>query len=201
MLQKVLLFLLSPTRTIIDCLKRRDTRWLKPWRLSFGVLALLSIPAISLLKPQRLLWPLPYRLWYLAVILWLWPWSRVTEIVWAFPYDALSQLKGSGSSTRATPGTRLLYLLISYLEVAINFGVLYYFLPDGMFRNSTGKATFDNIFQAVYLSMVTITTTGYGDITPQRPVSQVLCMAEMVVGIVLVVFAAGAYISAIKTQE
>lgn len=58
------------------------------------------------------------------------------------------------------------------------FSVLYY--CDGCkeenpvraaFRNSTGKATFDNIFQSVYLSMVTITTTGYGDITPLRPVS------------------------------
>jgi voltage-gated potassium channel Kch len=91
---------------------------------------------------------------------------------------------------------RLRYLILSYLEVAIDFAGLYYFLPEGSFNQR-----FDNIIAALYFSAVTITTTGYGDVIPRQPVSQLLCVAEVGVGLVLVVFALGSYIAAIGLSQ
>ena len=41
----------------------------------------------------------------------------------------------------------------------------------------------ENLEQFLYYSMVTLTTVGYGDITPEQPVAQFLAYMEGIVGI------------------
>jgi voltage-gated potassium channel len=48
------------------------------------------------------------------------------------------------------------------------------------------ETSFTNLFQALWFTVVTITTVGYGDISPSGPLSQTWAMVEMLVGIGLV---------------
>src|SRR6516225_6517925 len=75
---------------------------------------------------------------------------------------------------------RLLYLLI-----AVGFATLFTFvgllLPDA-FKGVTfddNPALAKSVF---YLSFVTLTSTGYGDIVPLHPVARSLCNLESVIG-------------------
>ncbi len=80
-------------------------------------------------------------------------------------------------------------LVAAYFEVASQFGILYFCaLPSGYFKDD-----FSSIVQALYFSVVTITTVGYGDITPKTPMAQIMCMYELAVGFIVVAFALGSY--------
>ena len=79
--------------------------------------------------------------------------------------------------------------MFSYLEVAVQFGILYFCFPAGFF-----KPDFVSIFEAIYFSAVTITTVGYGDFAPSQLLSRLACMYELTVGFVLIVFALGSYL-------
>ena len=48
------------------------------------------------------------------------------------------------------------------------------------------NSSFTNLFQALWFTVVTITTVGYGDISPSGPLSQTWAMVEMLAGIGLV---------------
>lgn len=82
---------------------------------------------------------------------------------------------------------RIIFLCtISYLLTIYGFAVLYVFLSyntSGAF--STGKLS---IFNAVYFSITTIATVGYGDITPLSVAAKTAVMAEILTGILYVVF-------------
>jgi Ion channel len=78
--------------------------------------------------------------------------------------------------------------IATYLLLALTWAVLYLivgFLEPQAFSLpapiSTGKG-FDG-FNALYFSLVTLTTMGYGDITPAAPVTRMLAALEAVVGV------------------
>ena len=73
-----------------------------------------------------------------------------------------------------------------YLLLGISWGFAYLiveaFIPGSM--NGLDQALWqENIDNLIYYSMVTITTLGYGDITPQQPIARFLASFESVVGI------------------
>ena len=192
---RLLLFILSPTRFIVECLKRMfPASWSKIltcWNLGF--LGLSAVICIILWFVRPCAWPWPLRCCF---FLWVVPFSRINEISYAFPKDAIQQLSGASKRTTFSPAQRLGFLASSYVEVALDFGIFYFFLPAGMFSKP-----FSSIIHAVYFSWVTITTTGYGDITPQCAQSQLLCMWELAVGLTLVVLAVGSYISSFQRSD
>jgi hypothetical protein len=181
---------LSPTLFTISLFGKRSRnwgqlarRWRHGWLFVFGGLVLL-LWFIKLGAPHG---PSSIIIW---VSLWLLPFSRISEILCAFSRDGLDQLARRRPKTAFTPVERIKAVAESYVEVALDFGIIYFFLPHGMFPKD-----FTGIIQAVYFSWVTITTTGYGDITPQRSLSQLLCMYEVAIGIVLIVFAVASYVA------
>jgi hypothetical protein len=181
---------LSPTLFTISLLGKRSRnwgqlarRWRHGWLFVFGGLVLL-LWFLQLGAPHG---PSSIIIW---VSLWLLPFSRINEILCAFSRDGLDQLARRRPKTAFTPVERIKAVAESYVEVALDFGIIYFFLPHGMFPKD-----FTGIIQAVYFSWVTITTTGYGDITPQRSLSQLLCMYEVAIGIVLIVFAVASYVA------
>lgn len=59
-------------------------------------------------------------------------------------------------------------------------------LVEVVLEGSAQGSPFAHFFNALWFTVVTITTVGYGDITPQTPLAQAWAMVEMLVGIGLV---------------
>jgi voltage-gated potassium channel Kch len=88
----------------------------------------------------------------------------------------------------------LILLLINYLELIVAFAVLY------LQTESIGaeKMAVTDWGQALYFSLVTISTLGYGDFTPLRPAGEWLVVAETILGFVLVVLVIGAFLPGLR---
>jgi Ion channel len=178
----------SPTRFAIEQIKDRvddKDRTIGIWNRSFWGILFLSVVGLCLARTGAVVRDAPCYLGYFG--LWLFPFSRVTELLLAFYQDAFQRVK-TGVEDKEK---RLKRLVFSYLEVAVQFGILFFCFPSGFF-----KSDFSSIFEAIYFSVVTITTVGYGDFTPTRWQSQLACMYELAVGFVLIIFALGSYLAA-----
>ena len=80
---------------------------------------------------------------------------------------------------------RIIGAVLLYLLIAVVFGTLYIFvglsIPDA-FKGITfedDQALANSVF---YLSFVTLTSTGYGDVVPAHPIARSLCNVESVIG-------------------
>ena len=85
---------------------------------------------------------------------------------------------------------------VVYLMLIPVFAVIYDLLPEGYIAYSQLD---DNILTNLYYSAVTITTLGFGDVTPLNEAAAVLVGAEAVLGVVV----AGLFINqvALRKQE
>ena len=89
-----------------------------------------------------------------------------------------------------------------YLLIGLNWSVFYLFInlvnPDS-FHGLTSNAIGIQFSELLYYSYVTITTLGYGDITPAKPIARTLAYLEAIVGqfyvAVLVAWLVGMYLS------
>lgn len=87
---------------------------------------------------------------------------------------------------RETDANTLVGAVCVYLLLGLIWAVVYtifaFFWPEGAFQGLTleaGKSQFDNF---LYFSFVTLTTAGYGDITPLNPLVRMAAYMEMIVG-------------------
>ena len=89
-----------------------------------------------------------------------------------------------------SPAHAMILTFLAYLHVLIAFSVLYLaescWLGDP-FKSSPGLWV--NPVDALYFSTVTITTVGYGDLSPERWLGKLLVILEIFVGLILVVVA------------
>jgi Ion channel len=175
------LVLISPTRVLFEVLKSID---IQRWTTIFFALNIALLFSLPLIRRHLSFWH------GLFVVLWILPFSRIIEIGYAFYNDTFDQLKRVPLRTELDRVQRFKLLGRSYVEVTICYASLYLSLPWCRFNSppSTG-------FDALYFSWVTITTTGYGDILPQNVLSRLICMTEIGVGLMLLVFAVGTYFS------
>lgn len=127
-----------------------------------------------------------------ALIAWGFLVSRSIEIFKAFLNDAVEKLDGDEASSDLKYGQRLRLSYKSYLELIINFSSIYYLVPSSFYKNGY---QFDSIFEAIYFSGVTITTLGYGDISPVNPILQLLSVLQVLTGFVLIVVCFAIYSS------
>jgi voltage-gated potassium channel Kch len=72
---------------------------------------------------------------------------------------------------------------IAYLLLIPIFALLFYFLPGLEIKYSESSP---KIIQIIYFSIVTMTTLGYGDITPQNSYAQLLAASEAILGVVII---------------
>jgi hypothetical protein len=128
--------------------------------------------------------------WFSFVFLWALPFSRIVEIAYAFYNDAIDQLEGLQPRSGLTRSLRIKLLGCSYFETAVCYASLYSALPNGSFHNDPTRP-----FEFLYFSWVTITTTGFGDIYPLTTWARAVCMSELAIGLMLIVFGVGAYFS------
>ena len=73
-----------------------------------------------------------------------------------------------------------------YLLLGLIWAMMYLFIAEavpGAFNGMTQAPWLDNFGTAVYFSFVTITTLGYGDISPVLPLARFLVYMEAIVGV------------------
>jgi hypothetical protein len=77
-------------------------------------------------------------------------------------------------------GSVALYLLIGFIW-SIFYTILLEFSPDALNGIDAGL-WYDNYPLTTYFSFVTLTTLGYGDISPSTPIAQVIVILEAITG-------------------
>jgi len=73
-----------------------------------------------------------------------------------------------------------------YMLLGLIWAMLYLFIAEaapGAFNGMTQAPWLDNFATAVYFSFVTITTLGYGDISPVLPLARFLVYMEAIIGV------------------
>ncbi len=94
------------------------------------------------------------------------------------------QVFGEGPTTgHRIRGAIVIYLLLG-LTWALLYQVVFLTIPQA-FRLSEGMISSDSdvLYRLfMYFSFITLTTTGYGDITPVHPIARMLTMLEALVG-------------------
>jgi hypothetical protein len=121
---------------------------------------------------SRLYYPWPYNLYLLATA-WLAIAITLAVVV------AQTVFRRGRVTYHRIVGAILLYLLIAVL-----FGTLFIFIGLSLPGAFNGLAFEDNASLAssvFYLSFVTLTSTGYGDIVPVHPIARSLCNLESVI--------------------
>jgi len=126
------------------------------------------------------------------IMCWGYLFSRAVEICKAFLEDAIEKLNGDEPTSDLKFGDRLYLSLKSYLELIINFGTIYFLVPACFFKGKSGY-DFVSILESIYFSGVTITTLGYGDISPSNFVLQFVTVFQVLVGFSLIVVAFAIY--------
>ena len=184
-----LMLLLTPSRWLFETyFKSNRPVAFESWAAVFFVINLVFVLSSVAAKQSLGHW------WLLFV--WLLPWSRLIEIMYAFYNDALDKLDGRVVQSVRKPSVRFKLLALSYAELATCFGSLYVACPAGSFHRD-----FKSGFEALYFSWMTLTTTGYGDIFPIARTARLCAMVEVGVGIGLIVFIVGTYFSSAEAKN
>lgn len=135
---------------------------------------------------------------WLVAIGGLYAFSRVNEIYIAFVKDATSHLRNEEHSSSLKYHERIPLAMKSYIELIVLYGVISFalhFFYEVMNCGCGSGACSLNIWQAIYYSGVTITTLGYGEITPNSISTQLMAIYEVINGFSLIVVSFAVYVS------
>ncbi len=100
--------------------------------------------------------------------------------------------RGRGVDANRLTGAVCVYLLLGVSIGLLNI-LVYKFAPDA-FRGLSGDSTQWHGLDLLYYSFVTMTTLGYGDITPVAPMAKALAYLAAVVGQLYVAILIGALV-------
>jgi hypothetical protein len=125
----------------------------------------------------------------------------LAAIAFAVSVAGLFSYLQAGTATRITAGH--LYTAGSiYLLLVVLFFTLYSCLvaihPDAFEKTSGG--TTGNAIDLLYFSMCTLTTVGYGDIVPVRPVARTLAGLEATTGVLYIAITVSLLVSGYKAR-
>jgi len=90
--------------------------------------------------------------------------------------------------------SRIIVFMIVVLTIVIIIGGLMYIIEDE-------KNGFTSIPKSIYWAIVTITTVGYGDISPQTNIGQMLASLLMLVGYAIIAVPSGIVTAAVLNQK
>ncbi len=188
--KKVLQFVFSPTRQLFELLDKKKKVGIQEWAIFW---LFFDAALLGILPCLKDFWSFQHGLF---IVLWLFPFSRIIEVVFAHYHHAIDSFnKRSRPRHNLKPAHRLLLLGMSYVEIAICYASLYFAIPSCYFQIGKCVRHLDSSVEALYFSWITITTTGYGDITPTGDWTRLLCGSEIGFGLIFVVFAVGSYLA------
>lgn len=93
-------------------------------------------------------------------------------------------------------GRSMIRVIAWSLCLSVLFGLLYYSLGSSAFQINSEDGLQWNLFTALYYSVVTFTTLGFGDITPRTHLAAGIVMIEVVIGYIML----GILISILATK-
>ena len=141
--------------------------------LAFAVMSVCLLANIVVFVLRLLYPPWPYNLYVLAAA-WL-------AIALTLGVVVAQEVFRRGRVTYH----RIVGAILLYLLIAVVFGALFTFaglsLPEA-FKGITFEDNLGLANSVFYLSFVTLTSTGYGDIVPVHPIARSLCNIESVIG-------------------
>ena len=82
-------------------------------------------------------------------------------------------------------GGKLTRLIAIQIFIMISFGIFYYYIGTTNNNHFTMRQNMTPL-DALYLSIVTQTTVGYGDISPKSDLARVVSMIQMVLGYIVI---------------
>jgi voltage-gated potassium channel len=88
--------------------------------------------------------------------------------------------------TGAIDTNKIVGAICIYMLLGLIWAMLYLFIAEavpGAFNGLIQAPWLDNFAAAIYFSFVTITTLGYGDISPVLPLARFLVLMEAIVGV------------------
>ena len=132
------------------------------------VIAIISVVAIGVILELL-------HLYYLHLIL------LFVFYLWAIYLAAKQVLVAGVVDTNRIVGAICLYLLMG-----LTWTIMYLFIAQaipGAFNGIDQLVWYDNFATVAYYSFVTLTTLGYGDISPVAPIARFLVYMEAVVGV------------------
>ena len=96
-------------------------------------------------------------------------------------------------------GSVALYIIIGYI-FSIFYTLLLEFRPTA-FKGIEVAAWYDNLPTTTYFSFVTLTTLGYGDISPAIPMAQAIVILEAVTGMFYLAAIVASLIGSMKLEQ
>lgn len=130
---------------------------------------------------------------YVALTCWI---SLIGLLLLVF---ILKTFSSSDNSFHKIQGGIACYLIIGLLFTYIHLLILFVQPNSYMFNNNLDSHNHIT-FQINYFSFTTLTTTGYGDITPIKPVAQTVTLLEEVIGVLFPAVFIG-YLVSIATNK
>ena len=183
---KLVKYILSPTLALAVGLKSifDKTKTIKTLNSIYLGIALVSAILLAIFNLTREV--LINDVGLISLIIWgYFLMSRNNEIFIAFLNDAFDKLNDpKNNSTNLSISDRIILSLKSYLELIINFAIVYFLLPMEFWKDSKFP---NDIESNIYFSGVTITTLGYGDISPRHWFPQFLTVYEVFCGFILLI--------------
>ncbi len=88
--------------------------------------------------------------------------------------------------TGTIDGNKIIGAICIYILLGLIWSILYLFVAEfmpGAFNGLAQAPWLENFSTAIYFSFVTITTLGYGDISPALPLARFLVFMEAIVGV------------------
>jgi voltage-gated potassium channel len=105
-------------------------------------------------------------------------------------------------------GNKIVGAICIYLLIGLVWALLYLFIAQTIpeaFNGLEQRVWYDNFANVAYFSFVTLTTLGYGDISPAIPIARFLVYMEAIVGVfymaILVASLIGIRVSALHSDQ
>lgn len=88
---------------------------------------------------------------------------------------------------------------IIYASLIPIFAIIYYVMPRGSFQGltSVGISWFENLYNSIYFSVITITTLGYGDVYPLTFWAKMAVILETTLGMLVI----GMFLNSVATMK
>ena len=185
LLSGLILWIISPTLMIAKIVKPSRAGYRSTvivglnWFYLIFALATLAYLILQLDNSLESLRTLSCKGWY------VWVWflvSRCNEVFLAFYRDAFDKLSGKQTASDLTPARRVRLALNSYVELIIDFALLYALLPGRMWSTAPTKIT-----EVLWISASTITTSGSAGYPPIHWLPQFISTFEIFSGVILLV--------------